>query len=146
MTGAAFLGGPFSLGYVKTRWTYNPNKSCKNLTQRRKDAKRRRKSAIKTTSKTIKSHPLRHSWPFLASLRWSFDSRSCCFWGAIVRARLYHRGSEYTEKTKLRHWWPRFPLCLSGFVVIDRFVPIEELDRHELCKSTKMSSFFYPLE
>jgi len=73
MTGAAFLGGPFSLLQAV------------------------RSLIIVSSSTNILSFAV--------------------LFGPVVRARFYHRGSEYTEKVKIRHWWPRFPLCLCGSVV-----------------------------
>ena len=55
---------------------YNQKKDCKDLTQRREGVE---KAAKKTTSTKEHSHPLRLSWLFLASLRWSFDFSLYCF-------------------------------------------------------------------
>jgi hypothetical protein len=66
------------LSSAKNERAYNPNKVCKDLTQRREGVEKARK---KTNSKKENSHSLRLSWLFLVPLRWSFDFSSLigCF-------------------------------------------------------------------
>ena len=85
--------------------TYNPSKGCKDLTQRREGLEKVRKE---NHFKKREHHPLRLSWLFLASLRWSFDFSSYLFWCKDVfpiNNSLYHpfvllnRDTESTENT-----------------------------------------------